>query len=269
MTAVTAPADRFAATFERELTLGNWVRDRNPITTLLVLASLAVVAFGIPGAIAPVAVSVVFLGIAFAGGVGRSFTMTFLKLWLVVGLLLFVLRAALLKGATVLFSLGPIAVTKEGIIEGLRFSTVVMAICGAVALFFALVPIRNLMLALELRGLTPYASYVLLASFQAITDLGKTAKVVLDAQKARGIETEGSIGRRIRAFVPVLAPVFLSAMTATEERAIALDARAFNSRIPHSHLVIMRATPRWEWVVVVLAIAAAILSCIGGAVEWF
>ncbi len=268
MTAATVQSDRFADTFRREATLGNWVRDRNPITVLVVLAALAVMAVGIPGIVAPVAVSLVFVSIGFIGGVGRSFTLTFLKLWAVVGLLLFVLRAALIKGDTVLFTLGPIAVTQEGIVDGLRFSTVVMAICGAVTLFFALIPIKHLMLALELRGLSPHASYVMLASFQAITDLGKTAKVVMDAQKARGIETEGSIAKRVKAFVPVLAPVFLSAMTATEERAIALDARAFNSRIPHTQLVRMRATPRWEWLVVGLAIVAAILSCIGGAVGW-
>ena len=260
--------DGFGDTFRLESTLGNWVRDRNPIAVLTVLTSLAVVAVGLPGLVAPISINVVFVLIAFIGGVGRSFSLTYLKLWVVVGVLLFVLRAALIKGEHVLFTLGPLSVTREGVVDGLRFATVVMAISGAIALFFALIPIKHLMLALELRGVSPHASYVILASFQAITDLGKAAKVVMEAQKARGIETEGSIAKRAKAFVPVLAPVFLSAMTATEERAIALDARAFNAGVAHSHLVLIRKTRSWEWIASGAAVIIAILSCVAGALGW-
>lgn len=261
--------EEVAESYRRPATLGNRLRDLNPITVLLSLASLAIVAVALPGAVAPAVVSVVFVLIAFLGGVGTSFLITFLKLWAAVGIILFVLRALLIKGEEVYFTLGLLAVTAEGVADGMRFATVVMAICGAITLFFALVPMKNLMLALELRGLSPRASYVLLASFQAIADLGKTAKVVLDAQKARGIETEGNILTRAKAFFPVLAPVFLSAMSATEERAIALDARAFNSRGTRTHLVLLRHTPGWEWIVVGAFSALALISIVGGVLGWF
>jgi energy-coupling factor transporter transmembrane protein EcfT len=128
---------------------------------------------------------------------------------------------------------------------------------------------KYLMLALELRGLTPRATYVMLASFQAIIDLGKNARVVMEAQKARGIETDGSLLTRLRAFFPILAPVFLAAMNQTEERAIALDARAFNSRVRHSHLVTLRPTRPWEKLLLALAIAALGLSTLGALLSWF
>src|SRR5690606_13781054 len=109
-------------------------------------------------------------------------------------------------------------------------------------LFFAVVTVRYLMLALELRGLTPRATYVVLASFQTITDLGRNARTVLEAQQSRGIETQGNFVTRARAFFPIIAPVFLAALNQTEERAIALDARAFNARTKHTHLVTLRRT---------------------------
>lgn len=264
-----AAVEEVAESYRRPATSGNGVRDLNPVTVLLSLIGLAITAVALPGAVPAVVVSLLFVLIAFLGGVGPSFTITYLKLWAAVGVILFVLRALLIKGDEVYFTIGPLAVTAEGVADGLRFATVVMAICGAITVFFALVPMKNLMLALELRGLSPRASYVLLASFQAIADLGKTAKVVLDAQKARGIETEGNIFIRARAFFPVLAPVFLSAMAATEERAIALDARAFNAPGPRSHLVLLKSTPGWEWIVVGAFLALALVSIVGGVLGWF
>lgn len=260
--------DDFIDGFRRPAARGNWVRDMNPISVFLVLGSLAAVAVAVPGIAAPATVCAAVVLVSLVGGVGRSFVSAYLKLWIAVGLLLFVLRAAFFQGGHVLFTFGAIAVTTEGVVDGLRFSLVVMAISGAVTLYFALVPIKYSMLALELKGVTPRATYVLLASFQAITDLGKNARLIMDAQKSRGIETEGNVVQRFRAFVPVLAPVFLSAMAATEEKAIALDARAFNSRGARSHLVSLRATPTWEILLVAAALSGALVACAGAILSW-
>jgi energy-coupling factor transporter transmembrane protein EcfT len=262
-------AEDFIDGFRRPATQGNRVRDMNPISVFLVLGSLAVIAVAVPGIVAPSTVCVVLVLISLAGGVGRPFIGNFSRLFVAIGLLLFVLRSAFAGGTPVLFTIGAITVSMEGVLEGLRFALVVMAISGTVTLYFALIPIKYSMLALELKGVTPRATYVLLAAFQAITDLGKNARVIMDAQKARGIETEGNFVQRVRAFVPVLAPVFLSAIAATEEKAIALDARAFNSRVNHSHLVTLRPTPAWEVVFVAIAILCAVVACAGAVVPWY
>lgn len=266
----SAPTDDdFIDGFRRPMTQGNWVRDMNPISVFLILGTLPLIAVAVSGIIAPSIVCVAVVLIALFGGVGRSFTVTYFKLWIAIGLLLFVLRSAFFEGGNALFTVGKIAVSSEGLMDGLRFSLLVMAFSGAVTLYFALIPIKYLTIALELKGVTPRATYVLLAAFQAITDLGKNARVIMDAQKSRGIETEGNILQRVRAFVPVLAPVFLSAMAATEEKAIALDARAFNSREAHSHLVRLRATPAWEIVLVGASLLGAVVACTVAVLSWY
>lgn len=217
----------------------------------------------------PAIICALYVVIALLAGVGKAFISNYAKLFAVVGLILFVLRAAFLPGTHILFSLGPISVSMEGVTDGLRFALVVMALCGSVTLFFALTPIKYLMLALEIRGLTPRATYVMLASFQSIIDLGKNARVVMDAQKSRGIETEGSLTSRFKAFVPILAPVFLAAMNETEERALALDARAFNSRSSHTHLVSLRPVRAGEIILVNAALALAVISILGAVLSWY
>lgn len=266
---VSTALDReFIDSFRKPVSQGNTVRDLNPISFAIIMLALAVSAVALPSLVGPAAVCLAFVVLSMVAGVGKTFLPAYAKLFAIVGLILFALRAMFLPGEHVLFTIGPISVSAEGINQGLDFAFVVMALCGAMVLFFMVTPMKNLMLALELRGVTPRATYVILASFQAIADLGKNTKVVMDAQKSRGIETEGGITRRLTAFVPILAPVFLTAMSQTEERALALDARAFNSRSAHTHLVSLRPVGALENMLVCAAVAVAVLSIAGAIFLW-
>lgn len=270
MSAVTAPGldQEFIDSFRKPVATGNRIRDLNPISFALIMLSMAIGSITLPSPIGSAVICVAYVAIGWMAGVGKTFTPAYSKLFAVVGLILFVLRAAFLPGEHVIFSLGPISVSQEGIMHGLSFALVVMALCGAITLFFAVVPMKNLMLALELRGVKPQATYVILASFQAIVDLGKNTKVVMDAQKSRGIETEGGVTSRVKAFAPILAPVFLAAMSQTEERALALDARAFNSRGIHTHLVCLRPVKTGEVALVSVTLFCAVLSIVGAMIIW-
>ncbi|MDQ0276477.1 energy-coupling factor transporter transmembrane protein EcfT [Arthrobacter silviterrae] len=258
----------FIDSFRSPASAGNRIRDLNPISFAVIMVACAVAAVTLPGPWGPAAICLIYVAVSIAAGVSKAFLPAYGKLFAVVGLILFVLRAAFLPGEHVLLRLGPIAISAEGIAQGLDFALVVMALCGAMTLFFTVTPMKNLMLALELRGVTPRATYVILASFQAITDLGKNTKVVMDAQKSRGIETEGGMVGRVTAFVPILAPVFLAAMSQTEERALALDARAFNSRSRHSYLVSLQPVGAAEIALVCAVAACAVLSIVGAAFIW-
>ena len=118
----------------------------------------------------------------------------------------------------------------------------------------ALKKMKDLMLALENRGVTHVASYIMLSSMQSIIDMKKSADTILESQKARGIETDGNLIVRMKAFFPTLGPILLSAMSGTEEKAIAMDARAFSHEGGHTYLRVLRPIPVWEYIVDALAI---------------
>jgi energy-coupling factor transport system permease protein len=54
---------------------------------------------------------------------------------------------------------------------------------------------------------------------------------IQQAQRARGLETEGSLLRRSRAYLPLMLPLVLSSLVATQERAMALEVRGFGMRV--------------------------------------
>jgi energy-coupling factor transporter transmembrane protein EcfT len=76
----------------------------------------------------------------------------------------------------------------------------------------------------------------MLASMQNIIDLRKASVTILDSQKSRGIETDGNVFVRTRAFFPTLGPLLLGAIASTEEKVIAMDARAFSVKGKHTFL---------------------------------
>ena len=65
-------------------------------------------------------------------------------------------------------------------------------------------------------------------TLQTIPEMKKQADVIMDSQKARGIETEGNVFVRAKALIPIFIPLVLSSIANTEERAITLEARGFS-----------------------------------------
>ena len=53
------------------------------------------------------------------------------------------------------------------------------------------------------------------------------AATIIAAQRARGLDTEGSFAARVRGLIPLAGPVILGAIGEVEERTLALEARAF------------------------------------------
>ena len=86
------------------------------------------------------------------------------------------------------------------------------------------------------------------------------ALAIQAAQRARGLDTEGSLATRIRGVLPLVGPVILSSLTEVEERSLALEVRAFG-RPGRRHLLWRIPDSGAQ-----LALRAALLLALGGAV---
>ncbi|MHA3023916.1 energy-coupling factor transporter transmembrane component T [Mycobacterium sp. BMJ-28] len=260
--------DAICQRFREPQTLHNRIRDCTPGTIFVVVLSMAVVAASRDGYWWKAAMCVAYLVLAYMAGVGTSFLLAFLRLGLVVGGILFVARSLVLPGEHVLLTIGALKVSRESIDGAGRFALVVVVISGAVILLFKIVPMKNMMQALESSGLTPRATFVVLASIQSITSLGEHSRIVSEAQESRGIEMGGSLPRKVKAFFSIVAPVFLAAISETEERALALDARAFNASNKHTHLVQMKPASIGQRIAALACLTLAVLSVLGAVTSW-
>ena len=130
-------------------------------------------------------------------------------------------------GREVLFQVGPIRATAEGLGFALETLARIGAISGAITLFYLTTPSSELVLDLERRGVSPRVAFVALASVQTVPALVERAGTITAAQRARGLDTEGSLWRRLRGVLPLAGPVLLGSITEVEERTMALEARGF------------------------------------------
>jgi len=201
----------------------------NPLTkaTLATTTSIAAVVLG--GLIGPLLlVAVAVLAPAIVARVLGRLARTALLLALPIALSAFLVNLFFFPGAeTVLFRLGPVAATAEGLGFALEILARIMAISGAVTLFYLTTRPADLVLDLERRGVSPSVAFVANASVQTVPAMVERAAQITAAQRARGLDTEGSPWRRVRGIVPIVGPVILGSIAEVEERTMALEARAF------------------------------------------
>jgi energy-coupling factor transport system permease protein len=169
-------------------------------------------------------------------------------------------------GVHVLFSIGPFDATAEGVDFAGQTLVRLFAISTSIGLFGLTTEPRSFVLDLERRGLSPRFAFIALATLEAVPAMVERASVIASAQRARGLDTEGSVRARLRGVLPLVGPVILSSLTEVEERSLALEVRAFGRpgrrhllwRIPDSGTqLIVRA-------VLLLALIAAIAGRITG-----
>jgi energy-coupling factor transport system permease protein len=130
-------------------------------------------------------------------------------------------------GQTVLFRIGPITATAEGLAFAVEILARIAAISGSVTLFYLTTRPSELVLDLERRGVSPRLAFVANASVQTVPAMAERASSIVAAQRARGLDTEGGFLNRLRGVLPIVAPVVLGSIAEVEERSMALDARAF------------------------------------------
>jgi energy-coupling factor transport system permease protein len=140
------------------------------------------------------------------------------------------------ENETVLFEIGPLTMYKEGLLYALTIILRVINIISSVMILVLTTKPSDLVETLVRKGMSPRFGYVISSVFQIIPEMMATMGTITDAQRARGMETEGKLLVRIKAFLPLLGPVVLGSLINTKERAMALEVRGFNSQVPKTYL---------------------------------
>ncbi|MBP9518438.1 MAG: energy-coupling factor transporter transmembrane protein EcfT, partial [Fervidobacterium sp.] len=68
---------------------------------------------------------------------------------------------------------------------------------------------------------------VLASVLQIIPQMLSTTSTITDAQRSRGLETEGNLFQRFSAFFALLGPLVLNSLVEARERAMAIEIRGF------------------------------------------
>jgi energy-coupling factor transport system permease protein len=130
-------------------------------------------------------------------------------------------------GENVLFEVGPLRATLEGVAFAAQVTLRVVVMSMTLVLFALTTEPRTIVADLERRGMPPRVTFGVAAALDAVPAMVERARAVTAAQRARGLDTEGSVFARLRGIPSLVGPVLLSSLAEVEERALALDARGF------------------------------------------
>jgi energy-coupling factor transport system permease protein len=164
-------------------------------------------------------------------------------------------------GETVLFTIGPFDATLEGVDFAGQTLVRLFAISTSIGLFGLTTDPRSFVLDLERRGLSPRFAFVAAATLESVPAMVERASVIASAQRARGLDTEGSVRARVRGLLPLAAPVILSSLTEVEERSLALEVRAFGK--PGKRHLLWRMPDTRAQLAVRIALLALLIAAIG------
>ncbi|WP_157800224.1 energy-coupling factor transporter transmembrane component T family protein [Sporolactobacillus pectinivorans] len=147
----------------------------------------------------------------------------------------------------ILFSIGPVHFYQEGLIYASSIIVRFLDILLAFSLVVLTTRPSDMVETLQRKGLSHRIGYVINSIFQIIPQMTTTMKTISDAQRSRGLETEGNLFVRARALLPLIGPVMINALVSTRERAMALEARAFSATVErtyfHDEIVYKYKTP--------------------------
>jgi energy-coupling factor transport system permease protein len=236
----------------------------NPLTKATLATASAIAAVIVGGLVGPMLLLAAAVAApAAAAGVLRRLVVTSVLLALPIALSAFLLNLFFFPGGReVLLRVGPVVATAEGLEFALEILVRIMAISGAITLFYLTTRPGDLVVDLERRGVSPRIAFVANASVQTVPAMVDRAAQITAAQRARGLDTEGSVLRRARGVVPIVAPVILGSIAEVEERTLALEARSFSRPgrrtllwAPSDHAA--EAVLRWALILAVLGLVVA------------
>lgn len=233
----------------------------HPLTKLAVALALVVAAFSVRWFFISIALFVfVVLPIAVWGKIWRELLRTTFTVILPLAISLALVQGFFFPGAqNVLWQIGPFALKREGLEFAFVTGTRLMVIAGAGLLVVYSTHPADLTLALVQAG-APYAlAYIVVTAIQLLPEMQASANGILNAQQARGLETTGSLRVRLAAFIPLIAPLVYGALENVQERALALDARAFRAPRPKTSWRELRDTRAQSVVRIVLVVFSILL----------
>jgi len=240
----------------------------HPLTKGVLMVSAIALAFIAPSTPWVLVILAALLVLVTVAGVLRRMLAVALAILLPIAVLLLAVQSfANTQNHTVLFALGgPFVFYTEGLAIATLASLRIACLVAATFVFSFTTRPTDITEALMQRGLSPRFGYVLQSALQIIPQTLDMAVRIQDAQRARGLETEGSLRKRARAYLPLMLPLVLSSLVATQERAMALEVRGFGlpvkrlSRHEFADSGVQRVT-RWA---LALAVPAAIVARVVG-----
>lgn len=138
--------------------------------------------------------------------------------------------ALVLGGGDPVLSMGPLRISRGGLWFGVGMGMRLDLMIAAGVVYLATTRVEETTWGLHRTGLPYRVAFALGLSFRLLPLFLAQVRRIREAQTARGLsEWEGGAIARVRAHLPLVAPVILSALRRSDRLAVALECRGFGA----------------------------------------
>ena len=189
----------------------------------------------------------------------------------------FILNLFFTGGETALLNLGFAVLTREGLINALRYSLrLVFLVLGSSLLTLTTAPVtltdglERLLSPLKVIHFPAHEMAMMMTiALRFIPTLLEEADKIMKAQSARGADFEsGRLFQRARAMVPLLVPLFVSAFRRAGDLAMAMEARCYHGGEGRTRLHVLKMQRRDWLAILVTAVFLALVILEPHVVPW-
>ncbi|HOQ39924.1 MAG TPA: energy-coupling factor transporter transmembrane protein EcfT [Fervidobacterium sp.] len=229
-----------------------FIHKLEPVTKLLYALVSIVITFLFPS----ITVGAVFVVISLFLAISAK---VFKRMILLLNVVLIILLSIVIiqglfysKNATPVFKLWGLTFYKEGLLYSLLLIVRVVDMIISFGVLILTTRPSDLVDDLVQKGLSPRFGYVLASVLQIIPQMLSTTSTITDAQRSRGLETEGNLLQRFSAFFALLGPLVLNSLVEARERAMAIEIRGFGVEGKRTFVREIPETKADRWIKVAL-----------------
>ena len=262
----------------KNITLGqffpgnSFLHKLDPRMKLILTFALIVIVFVSQGFVGFALILLFVLMAALSSGIALKYILRGLKPILFIVLFTFVLNVFFQTGGEIIFRLGFVKVTDEGLRLAffLAARLILLVICSQL-LTLTTSPIaltdglESLMRPLKRIHFPAHEIAMMMSiALRFIPTLMDEANKIMKAQMARGADFEsGNIIQRAKAMVPLLVPLFISAFRRAGDLAMAMEARCYHGGEGRTRLRILKLTRADAVATLITAAMIALVAVIG------
>ena len=174
-----------------------------------------------------------------------------------------VLNMFFTPGETVLWQVGAVRLTLEGVMVAAKMCTrLALLIVGSSVLTLTTSPIQltdaieYLLKPLRRIGVPAHEIAMMMTiALRFIPTLFEEMNKIMKAQMARGADFDtGGLIKKAKSLIPLLVPLFVSSFRRADELAMAMEARCYRGDVNRTRMKIMRLLRRDYWAIVCVAV---------------
>ncbi len=169
------------------------------------------------------------IGLLISGGI----TSLLRKVWMILSIMFLfpaVLWSFYREGVEVIFELGPLLMTTEGLKYGIAMGFRLDGMLMAGLILLGTTSIEDFTAGLNKMGVPYRISFALSLAFRLVPLFFYNYSLIEQAQRSRGLNVkDGMIFRRIRKSIPLLIPVLVNGIRQSDQLAVALESKGFGA----------------------------------------